>query len=74
MSKAWNQTYRMKRFTVGPMTTPKFYGWWNKRVNDNIPGSSQEGVRPMEEYLQKLETKKLRKWKNKAKEDFEDRL
>ncbi|MBA0725267.1 hypothetical protein Golax_021864 [Gossypium laxum] len=115
MSNAWNQTCRMKRFTIESMTTPKFYGWWNKRVNDNIPGSSQEGVRPMEEYLQvapseieiikhdfekrnselgkkieqleeekmhlrldvdgqKLETKKLRKWKNKAEEDFEDRL
>ncbi|MBA0696531.1 hypothetical protein Goari_003077, partial [Gossypium aridum] len=52
MSNAWNQTCWMKRFTVGPMTTPKFYGWWNKRVNDNNPRSSQEGVRLMEEYLQ----------------------
>ncbi|MBA0636793.1 hypothetical protein Godav_022096 [Gossypium davidsonii] len=28
----------MKRYAVGPMTTPKYYGWWNKRVNDNILG------------------------------------
>ncbi|MBA0629013.1 hypothetical protein Godav_023636 [Gossypium davidsonii] len=64
MSNAWNQTCRMKRFTVGSMTTPKFYGWWNKRVNDNIPGPSQEGVRLMEEYLLrkilKKDYKKLR--------------
>ncbi|MBA0688392.1 hypothetical protein Goari_006184 [Gossypium aridum] len=52
MSNAWNQTRRMKRFVVGPMTTPEYYGWWNKRVNENIPGPSQEGVRSMEEYLQ----------------------
>ncbi|MBA0845839.1 hypothetical protein Goarm_022510 [Gossypium armourianum] len=38
MSNAWNQTHRMKRFAVGPMTTPEYNGWWSKRVNDNIPG------------------------------------
>ncbi|MBA0761475.1 hypothetical protein Gotri_024117 [Gossypium trilobum] len=58
----------------------------SKRANDNIPGPTQEGVRPMEEYLQvleeekmhlrldvdvqKLETEKLRKGKNKAEEDL----
>ncbi|MBA0754645.1 hypothetical protein Gogos_021193 [Gossypium gossypioides] len=52
MSNAWNQTCRMKRFTVGPMTTPEYGGWLSKKVNDNIPGPSQEGVRSMEEYLQ----------------------
>ncbi|MBA0592091.1 hypothetical protein Gorai_009078, partial [Gossypium raimondii] len=52
MSNAWNQMRQMKRFAVGPMTTPKYFGWWNKRVNENIPGPSQEGVRLMEEYLQ----------------------
>ncbi|MBA0671266.1 hypothetical protein Goklo_024941 [Gossypium klotzschianum] len=35
----------MKIFTVGAMTTPKYYGWWSKRVNGNIPG-------PREEHLQ----------------------
>ncbi|MBA0664402.1 hypothetical protein Goklo_004415, partial [Gossypium klotzschianum] len=73
---AWNQTRRMERFAIGPMTTPEYYGWSNKRVNDNIPGLSQEGVRPMEEYLldvdvQKLETEKLRKGKNKVEEDLD---
>ncbi|MBA0626283.1 hypothetical protein Godav_003979 [Gossypium davidsonii] len=52
MSNAWNQARRMKIFTVGPMTTSEYYGWWSKKVNDNILGPSQEGVRSMEEYLQ----------------------
>ncbi|MBA0668135.1 hypothetical protein Goklo_001099 [Gossypium klotzschianum] len=112
MSNAWNQTRWMKRFAVGKMKTPKYGGWLSKRVNDNIPRPSQEGVRSMEEYLQvvpsdieiikqdferinskigkkieqleeekmhlrldvdvqKLETKKLRKGKNKAEEDLD---
>ncbi|MBA0820165.1 hypothetical protein Gohar_021682, partial [Gossypium harknessii] len=62
MSNACNQTRRMKRFVVGLITTPQYYGWWSKRVNDNIPGSSQKGVRSMEEVL---------KWKNKAEEDLD---
>ncbi|MBA0678420.1 hypothetical protein Goari_019770 [Gossypium aridum] len=37
MSNAWNQTHRLKRFVVGPIATLEYYGWWNKRVNDNIP-------------------------------------
>ncbi|MBA0881693.1 hypothetical protein Goshw_024484 [Gossypium schwendimanii] len=52
MSNAWKQIHQMKRFTVGPMTTAEYYGWWSKRVNDNIPEPSQEGVRSMEKYLQ----------------------
>ncbi|MFQ6647899.1 hypothetical protein Gotur_021553, partial [Gossypium turneri] len=28
-----DSSYQMKRFTVGAMTTPKYYGWWSKRVN-----------------------------------------
>ncbi|MBA0784713.1 hypothetical protein Gotri_027777 [Gossypium trilobum] len=52
MSNAWNQTRRMKRFAVGQMTTPKYGGWLSKRVNENIPRLSQEGVRSMEKYLQ----------------------
>ncbi|MBA0818319.1 hypothetical protein Gohar_025512 [Gossypium harknessii] len=42
----------MKRFTVGAMTTPKYYGWWSKRVNDNILGPREECVRSIEEHLQ----------------------
>ncbi|MFQ6643479.1 hypothetical protein Gotur_017563 [Gossypium turneri] len=112
MSNTWNQTRRMKRFTVGLMMTPEYNGWWSKRVNDNIPEPSQKGIRSMEEYLQvvpseieiikqdfekrnselgkkikqleeekihlrldvdvqKLETEKLRKGKNKAEEDLD---
>ncbi|MBA0596191.1 hypothetical protein Gorai_013022 [Gossypium raimondii] len=52
MSNAWNQTRRMKRFAVRLMTTPEYHGWWSKRINDNIHGPSQEGIRSMEEYLQ----------------------
>ncbi|MBA0789308.1 hypothetical protein Gotri_028105 [Gossypium trilobum] len=52
MCNAWKQIHQMKRFFVGPMTTPEYYGWWSKRVNDNIPEPSQEGVRSMEKYLQ----------------------
>ncbi|MBA0819934.1 hypothetical protein Gohar_028194 [Gossypium harknessii] len=51
MSNASNQTHWIKRFTVRPMTTPEYYKWWSKRVNYNIPGPSQEGIRSMEEYL-----------------------
>ncbi|MBA0629012.1 hypothetical protein Godav_023636 [Gossypium davidsonii] len=59
MSNAWNQTCRMKRFTVGSMTTPKFYGWWNKRVNDNIPGpklrASLSKIEEMKRRVEELE-------------------
>ncbi|MBA0730711.1 hypothetical protein Golax_025690 [Gossypium laxum] len=80
------KTCQMKRLAVGSMTTPEYSGWWSKRINDNIPEPHLEGVRPMEEYLQleeekrhlrldagvqKLEAKKLRKGKNKAKEDLD---
>ncbi|MBA0753923.1 hypothetical protein Gogos_019890, partial [Gossypium gossypioides] len=41
MSNAWNQTRRMKRLAVGPMTTPEYNEWWVKRINDNIPKLSQ---------------------------------
>ncbi|MBA0754929.1 hypothetical protein Gogos_021058 [Gossypium gossypioides] len=38
MSNAWNQTRRMKRLVVGPMTTPEYIEWWGRRINDNILG------------------------------------
>ncbi|MBA0700377.1 hypothetical protein Goari_027016 [Gossypium aridum] len=34
------------------MTTPKYYEWWSKRVNDNISGPREECVRFVEEHLQ----------------------
>ncbi|MBA0641763.1 hypothetical protein Goklo_026272, partial [Gossypium klotzschianum] len=69
----------MKRFFANPMTTLKYDWWWGKRVNDNVPMSSQENTRSIEEHLQvipfeleiKLEAQKMRKRKNKAEEDLE---
>ncbi|MBA0668206.1 hypothetical protein Goklo_001149 [Gossypium klotzschianum] len=52
ISNAWNQTYRMKRFATNPLTTLEYVWWWGKRVNDNVPISSQENIRPIEEHLQ----------------------
>ncbi|KAA3467007.1 227 kDa spindle and centromere-associated protein-like protein [Gossypium australe] len=51
ISNAWNQTRRMKRVDVSPMTTPKYRGWLSRRVNDNLPMPSLEGARSIEEYL-----------------------
>ncbi|MBA0754543.1 hypothetical protein Gogos_022199 [Gossypium gossypioides] len=94
------------------MITPEYIEWLGRRINDNIPGLSQEDSQPIEKHLQvvpseleiimqdferinskfekkieqmeeekmnlrldidvqKLETKKLRKMKNKAKEDLD---
>ncbi|MBA0787320.1 hypothetical protein Gotri_025891 [Gossypium trilobum] len=39
-SSAWNQTRRMKRLAVGPVTTPEYIKWWGRKINDNIPGLS----------------------------------
>ncbi|MFQ6641754.1 hypothetical protein Gotur_016764 [Gossypium turneri] len=36
MSNAWNQTHKMKKFTINPMSTPEYDWWWGKRVNDNV--------------------------------------
>ncbi|MBA0785817.1 hypothetical protein Gotri_025912 [Gossypium trilobum] len=51
MSNAWKQVHRMKRFTVGAMTTPEYYEWQSKRVNGNIPGLREECVRSIEELI-----------------------
>ncbi|MFQ6657129.1 hypothetical protein Gotur_026937 [Gossypium turneri] len=65
----------MKRLAVGSTTTPKYNEWWVRRINDNIPKSSQGDSQSIEEHLrleeekmhlgldvdvQKLETEKLR--------------
>ncbi|MBA0878766.1 hypothetical protein Goshw_023276, partial [Gossypium schwendimanii] len=52
MSNAWKKVHRMKRFTMGAMTTPEYYEWWSKRINDNIPGLREECIRSIEEHLQ----------------------
>ncbi|MBA0817551.1 hypothetical protein Gohar_003623 [Gossypium harknessii] len=28
MSNAWNQTHKMKKFTINPMSTPEYDWWW----------------------------------------------
>ncbi|MBA0788778.1 hypothetical protein Gotri_027284 [Gossypium trilobum] len=52
ISNAWNQTRRMKRLAIGPMTTPECNEWWVRRINDNIPEPSQENSQSIEERLQ----------------------
>ncbi|MFQ6658067.1 hypothetical protein Gotur_027495 [Gossypium turneri] len=42
----------MKMLTLNPMTTPEYSWWWERRINDNIPVSSQEDFRPIKEHLQ----------------------
>ncbi|XP_052481349.1 uncharacterized protein LOC105801006 [Gossypium raimondii] len=54
MSNTWNQTRRMKILTVGPVMTPEYSQWRDQRVNDNIPASSPETARSLEEHLQIL--------------------
>ncbi|MBA0551886.1 hypothetical protein Golob_022744, partial [Gossypium lobatum] len=51
ISNAWNQTRKMNRFFVNPMTTLEYDWWWGKRVNDNVPSSSQEITWSIEEHL-----------------------
>ncbi|MFQ6646204.1 hypothetical protein Gotur_019745 [Gossypium turneri] len=51
MANAWNQTHRMKRLAVAPMTTPEYSKWWVRRINDNIPGPSSESSQSIEEHL-----------------------
>ncbi|XP_016729556.1 uncharacterized protein [Gossypium hirsutum] len=48
MANAWNQTRRMKRLAVGPMTTPEYNEWRVRRINDNIPGPSSENSQSIE--------------------------
>ncbi|MBA0816396.1 hypothetical protein Gohar_001062 [Gossypium harknessii] len=52
ISNAWNQTHKVKRFATNPMTTLQYVWWWGKRVNDNVPMSSQGNIRSIEEHLQ----------------------
>ncbi|MFQ6665831.1 hypothetical protein Gotur_032420 [Gossypium turneri] len=51
MASAWNQTRRMKGLAIGPMTTSEYSEWWVKRINDNVPGLSQENSQSIEEHL-----------------------
>ncbi|MBA0632081.1 hypothetical protein Godav_000888 [Gossypium davidsonii] len=51
ISNAWNQTRRMKRLAVGPMTTPEYNEWWVRRINDNILEPSLKNSQSIEEHL-----------------------
>ncbi|MBA0879892.1 hypothetical protein Goshw_006491 [Gossypium schwendimanii] len=51
MSNAWKQIHRVKRITVGVTITPKYHGWWSKRINDNIPRPIEECGRSINEHL-----------------------
>ncbi|MBA0755262.1 hypothetical protein Gogos_021069 [Gossypium gossypioides] len=57
MSNAWNQTRRMKRLAVGLMTTPEYNKWWVRRINDNIPKSSQGDK--LEKRIEQIEEEKM---------------
>ncbi|MBA0754535.1 hypothetical protein Gogos_022025 [Gossypium gossypioides] len=68
MSNAWNQTRRMKILAVDPSMTPEYSQWRDQRVNDNIPGSGEDGIQSIEEHLQVVPSKlKI------IKQDFEKR-
>ncbi|MBA0728984.1 hypothetical protein Golax_025364, partial [Gossypium laxum] len=56
MANVWNQTHRMKRLAVGPITTPEYSEWWVRRINDNISGPSLENSQSIEEYLSVVPT------------------
>ncbi|MBA0881073.1 hypothetical protein Goshw_025611 [Gossypium schwendimanii] len=58
----------MKILIVSPLTTPEYVWWWEKRINDNFPVSSQEDVQPKEEHLQVVPSKL-----EIIKQDFEKR-
>ncbi|MBA0788708.1 hypothetical protein Gotri_025577 [Gossypium trilobum] len=57
MSSVWNQTCRMKRLVVGPMTTPEYNKWWVRRINDNVLGPSSENSQSIEEYFRVVPSK-----------------
>ncbi|MBA0645900.1 hypothetical protein Goklo_013931 [Gossypium klotzschianum] len=52
ISNAWNQTRRIKIFSMNLMTTLEYSWWLGKRVNDNISMPSQENTQSIEEHLQ----------------------
>ncbi|MFQ6667663.1 hypothetical protein Gotur_033604 [Gossypium turneri] len=82
MSSAWKQTRRMKRLAVGPMTTPEYHEWWLEIIRQDFERRNtdlEKKIEQMEEEktnlrldidVQKLETEKLRKEKNKAEEEL----
>ncbi|MBA0671114.1 hypothetical protein Goklo_028995 [Gossypium klotzschianum] len=64
ISQAWNQVHRMKRLTVGPMTTQK--------LEKKIERLEEEKLHlRLDVDVQKLEAEKLKKGKNKVEEDLD---
>ncbi|MBA0754537.1 hypothetical protein Gogos_022025 [Gossypium gossypioides] len=58
----------MKILAVDPSMTPEYSQWRDQRVNDNIPGSGEDGIQSIEEHLQVVPSKlKI------IKQDFEKR-
>ncbi|MBA0575376.1 hypothetical protein Golob_027334, partial [Gossypium lobatum] len=57
MVSTWSQTRQMKRLAVGPMITPEYSEWLVKRINNNIPGPSQEYSQSIEEHLRVVPSK-----------------
>ncbi|MBA0785761.1 hypothetical protein Gotri_006829 [Gossypium trilobum] len=57
MSNAWNQTRRMKRLTVGLITTPEYIEWWGRMINDNIFGPSQNAE--LKKKIEQMEEEKM---------------
>ncbi|MBA0656126.1 hypothetical protein Goklo_008518 [Gossypium klotzschianum] len=55
MSNAWNQTRRIKRLAVVPMTTPEYNEWWVRRINDNISEPSHKNK--LEKKIEQMEEK-----------------
>ncbi|MFQ6656749.1 hypothetical protein Gotur_026721 [Gossypium turneri] len=51
MANAWNQTRRMKKLAVGPMTTSEYNEWYVRRINDNIPRPILGNSQLIEEHL-----------------------
>ncbi|KAL1161360.1 hypothetical protein V6Z11_A07G128500 [Gossypium hirsutum] len=52
VSSAWNKTFRLKGVAINPASIPEYVEWRSRRINDNVPMTKMEEVRPMEEYLQ----------------------
>ncbi|MBA0634510.1 hypothetical protein Godav_025052 [Gossypium davidsonii] len=51
ITNTWDQTHRMNRLSIGPMTTPEYSEWLVRRINDNISGPSQGDSQSIEEHL-----------------------
>ncbi|MBA0778164.1 hypothetical protein Gotri_006065 [Gossypium trilobum] len=45
MSNTWNQTRRMKRLAVGPITTAEYIEWWATRKHSQVVPSESEIIR-----------------------------